>query len=110
MDFARLLWKTLIEEGIATDGEAELRAQAIHRIKRRRRFMSSLGTYLIFNGVLWLIWALTDHHKHGFPWPAWVSMIWGIAILLHAWRAFGVHRPITEADIQREMGRGRPRP
>lgn len=71
--------------------------------------MSSLGTYAIVNGVLWLIWALTGHDTSGFPWPAWVSVIWGFFLIMHALRAFGYRRPITEADIQREMTRRRSR-
>jgi hypothetical protein len=87
--------------------EADDRAEAIARIKRRRRFLSSLGTYAIVNAVLWLIWALTGHDTSGFPWPAWVSAIWGFFLVLHGLRAFGLRRPITEADIQREMARRR---
>jgi hypothetical protein len=105
MDAWRLALRLLDAEGT----EASERAEAIARIRRRRRFLSSLGTYAIVNGVLWLIWALTGHDTSGFPWPAWVSTIWGFVLIMHALRAFGVRRPITEADIQREMMRGRAR-
>jgi hypothetical protein len=37
--------------------DAELRAEAISRLKKRRDFMSNLGTFLLVNGLLWLIWA-----------------------------------------------------
>jgi len=86
------------------DREAELRAQAISRLKRRRDFMGNVGSYLLVNGLLWLIWALTGHDTSDFPWPAWVSAIWGFFILMHGFRTF-LRRPITEADIQREMSK-----
>ena len=86
------------------ENESEFRAEAIKRLKRRRDFMSNLGTYLFVNGLLWLIWGLTGADTSGFPWPAWVSAIWGFIIFMHATRAF-LRRPISEADIQREMAR-----
>jgi 2TM domain len=82
--------------------EAELRAQAKSRLKRRREFYSNLGTFLLVNGLLWLIWGLTGADTSGFPWPAWVTAIWGFVILMHGFRAF-LRRPITEADIDREV-------
>jgi hypothetical protein len=101
-------WRLVLRLLDAEGAEANERAQAIARIKRRRRFISSLGTYAIVNAVLWLVWALTGHDTSGFPWPAWVSVIWGFFLALHALRTFGYRgRPITEADIQREMMRGR---
>lgn len=86
------------------ENEGELRAQAISRLKRRRDFMGNVGTFLFVNGLLWLIWALTGHDTSGFPWPAWVTAIWGFVILMHAFRTF-LRRPITEDDIQRELRR-----
>jgi hypothetical protein len=110
MDFWRLMWRAMNEMDGLTNDEAALRADAIARIKRRRRFVSSIVSYLAINGVLWLIWGLGSDHESDFPWPAWVSSIWAALMVLHALRAYGAHRPITEADIQRELSRGRPRP
>lgn len=90
--------------------DAELRKAAIASLKRKRTFVDNLGAYLIVNGVLWLIWALTDRSLDGgMPWPAWVSAIWGFFLALDAWKAYGsrFHRPITEADIEREIRRAR---
>jgi hypothetical protein len=39
-------------------------------------------------------------------WPIWPALVWGIALAIHAWTVFG-QRPITEADIDRELGRDR---
>jgi hypothetical protein len=89
---------------VDNEGEGELRSQAISRLKRRRDFMGNVGTFLFVNGLLWLIWALTGHDTSGFPWPAWVTAIWGFVLFMHAFRTF-LRRPITEQDIQREMQR-----
>ncbi|MBM3679303.1 MAG: 2TM domain-containing protein [Actinobacteria bacterium] len=89
--------------------EDPLRAQAVASLKRKRKFWEDLVAYLSVNGVLWLIWALTDRSMNGsMPWPAWVSAIWGFLLLLDAMRAFGSwpgSGPITEAEIEREMRR-----
>ncbi len=93
-----------------SEADRELRAAAIASLKRKRRFRENVGGYVTVNGVLWLIWALTDRSTDGgMPWPAWVSAIWGFLLVLDAWKIFGanLHRPITEADIEREMKRAR---
>jgi 2TM domain len=82
--------------------EADLRAEAKSRLKRRREFISNASTFVLVNGVLWLIWGVTGADTSGFPWPAWVTAIWGFVILMHAFRTF-VRRRITEADIDREV-------
>ncbi len=41
----------------------------------------------------------------GFPWPIFLTVGWGFAIVMQAWNVYGGSRPITEADIQREMGK-----
>ena len=93
--------------------DAELRDAAIASLKRKHKFVEDAVAYVTVNGVLWLIWALTDHSADGLmPWPAWVSLIWGFLLAIDAWRAFGhwpasLHRPISEADIQREMKHSR---
>jgi hypothetical protein len=91
----------------------ELRKEAIASLKRKRRFTENVITYVTVNGVLWVIWALTDHTSGGgVPWPTWVSAIWGFFLAVDAWKAFGswprsLHRPITEEDIARELERSR---
>ncbi len=93
-----------------TDAE-ELREQAIANLKRQRKFAADVIGYVTVNGVLWLIWALTDRTSGGWiPWPAWVSLIWGVLLLGDAWRAYGpwprsLRAPITEDEIDRETKR-----
>ncbi len=87
------------------------REAAIARLKRKRKFVSDVVAYVTVNGVLWLIWLLTDRSTDGsIPWPAWISVIWGFLLVIDAWRAYGdwprsLNRSITETDIEREMQR-----
>jgi len=91
--------------------EAERRKEAVASLKRKRRFIGNLGGYVALNGVLWLIWALTDRSiDGGLPWPAYVSIAWGFFLAIEGWKAFvrwptSLYRPIAESDIEREMKR-----
>ena len=86
------------------------RQAAIARLRRRRKFIRDLVGYIAVNGVLWLIWVLSDRTADGgMPWPAWVSVVWGFLLALDAWQAYGrwpvgPDEPITEEEILREMG------
>ncbi len=98
---------------VAAPDDGVLREAAIATLKRKRKFVQDAVGYVTVNGALWLIWALTGQSTDGsMPWPAWVSAIWGFLLAIDAWRAFGswpasLHRPIIEADIDREMRRSR---
>jgi hypothetical protein len=93
--------------------EVEAREVALANLKRKRKFTQDAVGFFTVNGVLWLIWALSNRSTDGgLPWPAWVSLIWGFLLAVDAWKAFGrwpanLHRPITESDIDREMRRVR---
>jgi 2TM domain len=77
------------------------REQALQRLKKKRDLQGHLVTYLIVNVAVWVIWAATGA---GYPWPAWVTGGWGLAVLLNVWDVYG-RSPITEADVEREMRR-----
>lgn len=86
----------------------ELRAQAVASLKRKRKFWADALLYVSTNGLLWLIWALTDRTTDGsMPWPAWVSAIWGFLLAVDAFKAFSPwpSRTMDETEIQREMRR-----
>ena len=76
--------------------------QARKRVTDRRDFASHLVAYVVINGALVLVWALTGE---GYFWPAWVLGLWGTGLVLHAWDAF-VRRPVTDADVEAELRRG----
>ena len=95
----------------AGEADLDLRQEAIASLKRKRKCIQDIVSYVTVNGALWLIWALTDRSGDGvMPWPAWVSVIWGFVLAIDIWKAFGrwpgsLHRPITEEDIEHEMKR-----
>ena len=78
------------------------RDRALTQLKKRHDFRGHLLVYLLVNGFLVTIWAITD--GHGFFWPAFVIAAWGIGLVMNAWDVYW--RPeITEHDIEREMER-----
>jgi 2TM domain-containing protein len=83
----------------ATETIPELREQALQRLKKRQDFRAHLLVYVLFNLGVWGIWLLIDT---GFPWPLFVTFFWGIGLVMNAWE-FYWRRPITEADVQREI-------
>ncbi len=81
---------------------ADPREQAVKRIKRKRQFQQQLVVYVLLNIFLWVIWAVGG----GFPWPIFVTFGWGIGLATQAYSVYGGSRPITDAEINREMQKG----
>jgi uncharacterized membrane protein len=80
------------------------RQAAIGRLKAKRDFRIHLAVYLIVNTMLVVIWAATGA---GYFWPIWPIAGWGIGLAFHAFNVY-FRQPISEDDIQAEMGRARP--
>ena len=74
----------------------------MQRLKKRRDFHAHLLVYLLVNGFVVLIWALTG--SAGFFWPVFLIAAWGIGLVMNAWDVYW-RREITEHDIQHEMER-----
>lgn len=87
-------------EDLTREQEA-LRQRAVRQLKKRRDFYGHLVVYVLVNGFLVGVWALTTQ---GFFWPAFVMGAWGIGLLANAWDVFA-RRDIGEEQIQREMKR-----
>lgn len=85
----------------STAGDSDEREQALERIKKRRDFSAHLFSYVVINAGVWAVWAFTGG---GYAWPAWVSGAWAVGVVFNAWDVY-VRRPITEADIAREIHR-----
>jgi len=85
--------------------DAALRQVALGRLKKRSDFWLHLMIYLMVNGFLVIIWAMT-----GVPffWPVFPIFGWGIGVVANAWDAF-LRREPTESEIHREIGRLRAR-
>ncbi len=81
--------------------DQERRDVAIKRIKDKRDFKTHAVSYVVVNIFLIGVWAVSGG---GYFWPGWVMAGWGIGLVLHGWQTYRGERPITEEDIQREMG------
>ena len=80
------------------------RKEAIERLKARRELSTHVVSYLVVNTFLVVVWFLTGA---GYFWPAWVLAGWGIGLVLHVYTVF-FQRPISETEIEREIGRHGP--
>jgi 2TM domain len=81
------------------------REQALERLKKRRDLGTHFVAYLVVNAAVWALWFATGT---GYPWPAWLSGIWAIGLVLNAYDVY-VRRPITEEDVRREVQRLHPK-
>jgi len=80
--------------------------------KSRAGFKMHLRTYLLVNGLLWLLWLvsfLTFNADPGgqlymrYPWPIWPTLGWGIGLLSHY---FAVYHGFNEKSLaEREYER-----
>jgi hypothetical protein len=73
--------------------------RARKRVERKRKFRGDLVAYVVINAFLVGVWAATGD---GYFWPGWVMAGWGVLLLLDGWNAY-YRRPITDADIDREL-------
>ena len=79
------------------------REEARKRLQSKRDFRTDLLAYVVVNSFLVGVWAFTGA---GYFWPAWVLAGWGVGLVLHGYDVF-FRRPVSEADIDRELSRGR---
>jgi hypothetical protein len=82
--------------------DTELREAALDRLKKRRDFHAHLLVYVMFNSLVWAIWALTG--QGGFPWPLLLSGFWGVGLVMNAWDVYA-RKPFTEEQVRHEMDR-----
>jgi hypothetical protein len=80
--------------------ESPERVLARRRIEKRRGLQGAMAAYVVVNGFLVLVWALTGR---GYFWPAWVLGGWGVGMVLGAWDYW--RGPVTDADVERELHR-----
>lgn len=83
--------------------EADARAQAIERIKRKHAFRSTAVTFALVIALLIVVWAIAGA---GFFWPIFPIVGMGIALGFQAWGTFG-EKPTKDDEIGREMNRER---
>lgn len=83
--------------------EPDAREEARKRVQAKRDFVSHAVAYVVVNAFLVGMWAVTGA---GYFWPGWVLGGWGVGLVLHAWDLTW-RRPVTEADVERELARRR---
>ncbi len=84
----------------------ELRVRAEARVKAREDFRIHLLVYVLVNAFLWIIWFATNGPSATeFPWPAFVSLGWGIGLVAHWFTVYGINDARREEEIQKEMRR-----
>ena len=61
--------------------------------KRRAAFKIHLAAYMAMSIFFWLIWFFTSNHypDHGYPWPIWPMIGWGIGLVAHFTSAYGFY-------------------
>lgn len=92
---------------LLSEDEETLRELAVVRLRKRRDFKTHLAVYVLVNSAIWGIWlmiGLTSGGGNWWPWPIFPTLGWGIGLALNAWDVY-VRRPITEADVEREVRR-----
>src|SRR3954447_6683312 len=90
---------TDLDPGVPVEDEV-LRQRALQRLKKRHDFYGHLLVFALVNTFIVVIWALTD--GHGFFWPIFPIVGWGIGVIMNAWDVFGPDG-YDEHKIQREM-------
>ena len=78
------------------------RERARKRLEAKRDLLNHVVAYVVVNSFLVLMWAFTGA---GYFWPMWVIGGWGVGLVFHVWDTF-YRRPITDADIDKELQRG----
>jgi hypothetical protein len=115
----------------APERDDTLRALAIERIHRIRRFKLHLVAFVVGLPLLGVLWVLTEYFEEDTwpsrfasdpdvagtwdPWFFFVAGIWLIALAIHALRTFlgppigpigrYIRRPIRQEDLDREVER-----
>lgn len=78
----------------------ELRDRAVKQLKKKRDFYGHVLVYVLVNSMLVVIWAVTSH---GFFWPVFPILGWGIGVAMNAWDVW--QGDFSEEQISHEMER-----
>jgi len=79
--------------------------------KKRAHFKRHFFSYAVINVFLWAIWYFTDGYhgnEGGIPWPAWVTLGWGIGIAFnysdayHSYKDSGAEREYEKLKREQE--------
>jgi hypothetical protein len=87
---------------LPTGDDQALRDLAFKRVKERRDFQGHLVAYVVVSMFLWGVWAVTTG-LGSYPWPVWVTLGWGIGVVMNWWGV--TRRPITWDEVNQEIER-----
>jgi len=79
--------------------EDQLYEEARKRVKEKKDFYNGLATYLIVNGVLVIIWALSGQGHRWFLWPL---GIWGVFVLGDFIKIFVIGQRSDHEAVEKE--------
>ena len=82
--------------------DAELRQEALRRIKKRHDFHGHLLVYVLVNTLVVVVWLVTN--RGGFFYPIILIAGWGIGLVMNAWDAY-FGGPVDDSRIEREAQR-----
>lgn len=80
--------------------EHDLRKRAEKRLRAKRDLGAHLLAYILVNGFLVVIWAMTSG---GFFWPVFPILGWGIGLAFNVWDVYSPEP--SEDKIRAEMER-----
>jgi len=110
-----------IESSVPDRGDAEVRELAVKQIERKRRFEMRAFAGAVLGAFLVVVWAVSEYNNAG-GWPtngfsnsSSIPHVWndwiiypligiGLCVAIDAWNTYR-RKPITEAEIRREMDR-----
>ncbi len=111
----------VVESSVPERDDAAVRELAVKQIERKRRFQMRAFAGAVLAVFLMVIWAVSEYNNAG-GWPtngfsnsSSIPHVWndwiiypligiGLCVAIDAWNTFR-RKPITEAEIKREMDR-----
>jgi protein-S-isoprenylcysteine O-methyltransferase Ste14 len=111
----------VIDSSVPERGDAEVRELAVKQIERKRRFEMRAFAAGVLSAFLVVVWAVSEYNNAG-GWPtngfsnsSSIPHVWndwiiypliaiGLCVAIDAWNTYR-RKPITEAEIKREMDR-----
>ncbi len=79
----------------------DTRNRAVERIKNRRELLRLAAGFVLASALLVLIWVMSGG---GYFWPGWIIGVMAVFLAVRTYHVYG-ERPISESDIEREMGK-----
>ena len=86
--------------------EKEIYIEAKRKVKAKRNFYRHLGTYLVVNAVLFVIWLITDSDLGSANmWFLWPLGIWGVFVIVNFLQVFVFGTSIAQerAAVEKEV-------